>query len=204
MQVRVVLCLLMVTLVVLGCASAPPEPPQTYEFDSATVVNAGFNAVWDAAIEFVAVAGLPIQTIDKDSGTIVSTWIDASRSALGRAAAGGAAYCDCGKNQPVVASTARGICTVSAKSIGDERTELDVRFVYRGGKTRGEIKRVVRAAHKGDVNFNEGAAEKKLAEKWGTRDCSSTGYLEGLVQAYIRAKAEGGLVPRVPVFRSPD
>jgi len=67
-----------------GYAPAPRQIVSSFPIDKP------FDTVWSAVIEVFAELQLPIQTLEKDSGLIVSDWI----SLIGQDNNG---YCDCGK-----------------------------------------------------------------------------------------------------------
>ena len=56
-----------------GCASAP----KTFNFNPVATIDAEYDDVWSAVVEYFAVSNLPIDTIEKDSGLIVTSWLDA-------------------------------------------------------------------------------------------------------------------------------
>ena len=199
MQVRAVVLALVVVTFVVGCASVPPEPPGTYEFDPVIVINADFDVVWDVVVEFVAISGLPIDRMEKESGVVVTSWMDASRSVLRVTAPEDKSYCDCGRGREGAASHAKGKSTILVRAVAGGGTVLDVTFVYQQGISHRRIVENMRHSAVSGIELDEAT----LVEKYGIGDCSSTGYLEQLVHAYVRAKIEGGLVPRVPTFRSP-
>ena len=54
-----------------GCAVAPPQ----YTFDKSWSIEHDYDKVWAAIIDILAEHNIPIQTIEKDSGLLVTEWI---------------------------------------------------------------------------------------------------------------------------------
>jgi len=149
-----------------GCATAP----KTYDFDPVAVIDADFDDVWSAVVEYFAISSLPIDTIEKDSGLIVTSWMDASGGY------GGAdeRFCDCGSGGLTTYYWTRGKFNVFVKESAAGGVDLRVTCTYQ--QRRGVL----------DTN--------------ATVSCPSTGYLEMQLHDYIRAKVSGGVVPAVPTF----
>jgi hypothetical protein len=55
-------------LVLAGCVSLPPAPPQRAD----TAVNASFGKTWDAVVDYFARSSIPVKTIDRSSGLIAA------------------------------------------------------------------------------------------------------------------------------------
>ena len=165
MRIRPVVLALLVVILVAGCA---PIPPETYEFDPLTVVNADYDAVWDAVVEFFVLSGLLVEVVEKESGLIVTSWMNASRF---RSGPEDRTYCDCGSPHGLDpdAVWTRGKFTILVKPAAGGETELRVTCLYQ--------------------------------QKGGFGQCSSTGYLEGRVHAYVHAKVQGEEAPQVPSLR---
>ncbi len=62
----------------VACATAP----KPHTFNNAARVSASYDAVWAATINAFASNNWPIQTMEKDSGLIVSDWMKAPRDAF--------------------------------------------------------------------------------------------------------------------------
>ncbi len=154
-------------LAVGGCAT----PPANYDFDPVAVIDADFDAVWSAAVEYFAVSGLPIDTIEKDSGLIVSSWMDASEP---NSYNEDTRFCDCGGEGIATILWSRGKFNVFAKSATGGGTELRVTCTYQ--------------------------QRRELMEEFTTVNCASTGYLEKMVHDFVEATVEGSSVPRVPTL----
>jgi len=121
---------LLVVIVDAGCA---PTPPETYEFDPITVVNADYGAVWDAVVEFFVLSGLLVDVAEKESGLVVTSWMNASRL---RSGPEDKTYCDCGSpgsNPGAVWTRGKFIILLKPAAVGG--TELRVTCLYqqRGG-----------------------------------------------------------------------
>ena len=166
MSVRVAVVFVASLLFLSGCAT----PPKTYDFDPVAVVDADFDTVWSTLVEYFAISSLPIQTIEKDSGLIVTSWMNAS-SGYGEA---DERFCDCGGAGLAITHWTRGKFNVFAKSVGDGRTQLRVTCTYQ--------------------------QHRELLDTYGTVSCVSTGFLECQLHEYVRAKVGGGAVPPVPTF----
>ena len=82
------LVLAFAAVVLAGCATAPKE----FAFDPTVTIDASYDAVWAAVVEFFAIGSLPIDTIEKDSGLIVTSWMDAGKGPHEE----NKDYCDCG------------------------------------------------------------------------------------------------------------
>ena len=86
----------LLALILCGCAAG--SLPQTYEFNPTATITTDYDAAWGALIEYFAIASLPIETIEKDSGLVVTSWMDAANTS----------YCDCGSPGMATAPWTRG------------------------------------------------------------------------------------------------
>jgi hypothetical protein len=164
MRSPVLLVLAVVALV--GCATAPKQ----FTFDPTLSIDANYDAVWSAVVEYFAVSSLPIATIEKDSGLIVTGWMDAGNGS----GAENKVYCDCGGSGLNTQDWTRGKFNVFVKSLGDEKTQIRVTSTYQQGR-----------------HFSDVAS---------TVNCSSTGFLEKGVHDYVLARVQNAGLPQVPVF----
>ena len=166
-KLAVVLVVAVSAIMVAGCATAP----KSYHFDPVAVVEADFDAVWSAVVEYFAISSLPIDTIEKDSGLIVTSWMDASR---GYGGSENKTICDCGGAGMMITHWARGKFNVFVKEAGGGGVELRVTCTYQ--------------------------QRRELMESFSTVNCPSTGHLEKQVHDYVRAKVGDGAAPSVPTF----
>ena len=79
----------LVAVLLLGTACGGYRPPEAPEPRDATPVNASVARAWDAVVDQFATRNIPIQTIDRASGLIVTDQL-----AVGRE---GRSWADCGK-----------------------------------------------------------------------------------------------------------
>ncbi len=70
---QITLVIVLVSVLGVGCASAPKK----FSFNPVATIDAGYDEVWAAVVEYFAVSNLPIDTIEKDLGLIVTSWLDA-------------------------------------------------------------------------------------------------------------------------------
>jgi uncharacterized lipoprotein len=70
-----------------GCASAPRQ----HDYDKMFTYAEDYESIWKAVIATFAELNLPISNLEKDSGLVMTDWIDVGSTDFeGRA-------CDCGK-----------------------------------------------------------------------------------------------------------
>lgn len=98
-----------------SCAYAP-APRQIV---SSFPIDRPFDTVWSAVIEVFAELQLPIQTLEKDSGLIVSDWINL----VGQDNYG---YCDCGKLVMLDEVDRVGKFNVFVKKTGESSCEIKI------------------------------------------------------------------------------
>jgi len=153
-----------------GCATAPKK----FDFNPVAAIPGDFDAVWAAIVEYFAVANLPIATIEKDSGIIVSDWVDASRRPGG---AEDKRLCDCGTAVLVIPMWTVCKFNVFAKRSVAGTVEVRVTCSYRQCRL--------------------------LGESCWTVNCNSTGRLERQLQEYVRARVRGSAPPEVRVMKRP-
>lgn len=67
--------LVLVTVAVTACVAAPIAPPVAR---SGTTVNASFGKTWNGIIDVFATKNIPIKTIDRSSGIIVTEQLAAN------------------------------------------------------------------------------------------------------------------------------
>ncbi len=64
--------ILALTLLLTACAT----PPQIHEFQKTWTVPSDYDQTWSATVQLFAENGWPIATLEKDSGIIVSDWVN--------------------------------------------------------------------------------------------------------------------------------
>ena len=165
----VVVCV--ATLFLLGCAVAPPKE---FQVNPVVTIPGDFDAVWPAVVEYFATTNLPIKTIEKDSGLIVTEWFDASeKPGWGKE---DKTLCDCGLAPKIVAlQWNRGKFSVFVKQTSAGEIALRVTCAYQQLRTFLDEYRVV--------------------------NCNSTGYVESQLHQYVMARVTGVATPEVPTFK---
>ena len=154
-----------------GCATAPA----TFEFDPTANVEGDYDQVWSSVVEYFVLGDLPIKMIEKDSGLIVTEWMDAgSVSAAGE----DKTYCDCGGSGMSTQVWTRGKFSVFAKKIPGGGVDLRVTCTYQ--------------------------QQRYFMDSYTLVDCNSTGKQESLVHEYVKAKAAGSHLPTIPQFKPGD
>lgn len=61
-----------IVVAMCGLAACTPIPPRTYPVPEPVTIEASFGRTWDAVIDHFAVGSIPIQTIERVSGLIVT------------------------------------------------------------------------------------------------------------------------------------
>jgi hypothetical protein len=153
-------------LIMMGCATAPKH----YDFDPVCSIQCRFDEAWAALVEYFAVSGLPIDTIEKDSGLIITFWMDAS----GNGRSENKMYCDCGGAGIATQHWTRGKFNVFVKELPDDIIDLRVTCQYQ--------------------------QRRSLMDADVTIDCVSTGNLEKSIHNYVIAKVQGSDVPDTPYY----
>jgi hypothetical protein len=92
-----------------------------------------FDAAWAAIVEYFAITNLPIRTIEKASGLIVTEWLDAGVGDED------GPYCDCGGSGLAVAHWTRGKFSVFLKDDGVGAVDLRVTCTYQQYRTFGDV-----------------------------------------------------------------
>lgn len=161
---------ILVALLGTGCAA-----PKQFVFDPVATYDADYDAVWTAVIEYFATANLPIQTIEKDSGLIVTEWMDASENSI--SAKENKLYCDCGGAGLTVRRWTSGKFSIHVKRLPGGNADLRVTCTFQQGR--------------------------EIMDTVTVTDCPSTGYLEKMIHDYVRVKVSGGQPPDVPTFPPP-
>ncbi len=141
----------------MGCASAP----KTFQFEPVAAIDANYDQVWGAVVEFFAISNLPITTIEKDSGLIVTTWLNA-----GATFGENKDFCDCGGKGISDANWTRGKFSILVSRVTDSKTNLRVTCTYQQGRS-------------------------VLGSASGVASCNSKGFLEAHVHDYVRSKLAG-------------
>lgn len=153
----------------LGVAGGTSVPAAGRPSEGATaVVDAGYDVVWHAVVEFFVVSGLPMDVSDRESGLLVTSWMDVSDPFLDPETE---LYCVCGTGGSLdIDSWTRGKFTVSVKRVSEGRSEVKVSSLY----------------------------QQQIQGEAGPMVCTSTGNLEVLFLAYVQARVGGEQLPRVP------
>jgi len=159
--------LVVIALCVVSCATAPKH----YEFNPVASIDADFDTVWRAVVEYFAVTNLPIDTIEKDSGLIVTSWMDASKNGIQE----NKQYCDCGGAGLSVQHWTRGRFSIFVKPAPGGGTDLRVTCTYQ--------------------------QRRELMDTYSTVNCTSTGFLESQIHDYVRAKVAGTPMLDLPSFK---
>ena len=157
---------LLILLFVSGCATAPKK----YDFNPVCSLEGSYDEVWNALVEYFAIANLPINTIEKDSGLIVTSWMDASSGAGSE----DKTICDCGGSGIAIPQWSRGKFSVFVKVTPSGTVDLRVTCTYQQGR--------------------------KFMDAFATVVCESTGHLENNIHEYVRARATGLESPDIPIF----
>jgi hypothetical protein len=146
--------------------------PATYDFNPTISLQGDYDEAWSAVVEYFAIASLPIQTIEKASGIIVSSWLDATSPED--------PFCDCGTGEGVfIEGWRRGKFNVFLKETTPGNVELRVTCTYQQQRT---------------IYVPSGNHEQ-------IAPCNSTGNLETALQEYVAAKLQNTPTPEIPVFR---
>jgi len=101
------------------CATAPP-PRQII---SSFPIEKPYDTVWQAVIETFAELQLPIMNMEKDSGLIVTDWIDFTGQ-------NNNGYCDCGGLGINIEVNRTGKFNVFVKKTGDNSCDIKVNTMY--------------------------------------------------------------------------
>jgi len=143
----------------ISCATAP-TPRQIVK---AFPIEAPFDEVWQAVIESFADMNLPIMNMEKDSGLIITDWIEYPIGKEGKK------YCDCGGLGINIEIRRVGKFNVFAKSITDSSCEVRVTCSFQQTYETFSL---------------EGSGTRF------TRNCFSTGKLEADMFEIIKSKLE--------------
>lgn len=148
------------------CATAPPK----YEFNPVATIDADFDAAWTAVVEYFAIGSLPVNTIEKDSGLIVTSWMDASINGMKE----DKTFCDCGGAGLAIPQWTRGRFNIFVKKLPAGGIDLRVTCTYQ--------------------------QRRSFMDSYNTVNCESTGHLESAIHDYVRAKTLGLEMPEIPSF----
>ena len=160
------ICFLVVMVFSFGCATAP----KNYNFNPVCSFDCEFDEVWAGIIEYFAITNMPIQTIEKDSGIIVTSWMNASTGTGSE----DKTICDCGGSGLSIPRWTRGKFNVFCTK--NNSNGVDIRVT---------------------CNFQQ---ERELLDSRITVDCVSTGYLENNIHEYIMSKISNRPQPEIPTF----
>jgi hypothetical protein len=114
-----IIALFVISLSFMSCATAPPPRQITNAFQ----IENSHDAVWQALIETFAELNLPIQNMEKDSGLIVTDWIDFTGQT-------NEDYADCGGLGINIEVNRVGKFNVFVKKITENTCEIKVNTMY--------------------------------------------------------------------------
>ena len=161
--------LLLVAFAIVGCTSTPPPE---FDFEPVATIDGEFDAVWAAVIEYFVVGDLPIATIEKASGLIVTGWMDAG-DRTGIKIIEDRRFCDCGEPAYLtIRKWTRGKFSIFVSKGASGALDVRVTCIYEQRRSSAIV------------------------------NCNSTGYLEGQLHEYIQAKVNGTGAPKTPSFKS--
>jgi len=127
------LILLLACIYLLSCATAP-KPRQIM---NSFPIEESYDSTWSALIETFAELHLPIQNMEKDSGLIITDWIEFTGQS-------NEDYCDCGGLGINIEVNRLGKFNVFIKKITKDSCQVTVNCQYkqtiRFGDTVGERK----------------------------------------------------------------
>lgn len=152
-----------ITVLLAACAPQPPRPD--VERDG-TSVRAPMAKTWDAVIDLFARRNIPIKTIDRSSGLIVTELMQA-RSAESQS------YADCGTN------------AMSNARLGPTHGSWNI--LVRGDTATSVVKVTPRFVRQGESRV-------LFSGKQVVEDCSTTGILEGHLESEIKGLAEAAVL----------
>ena len=102
-----------------GCAT----PPKPREIISAFPIERSYDLVWQAVIETFAELQLPVMNMEKDSGLIITDWIDLTGQ-------GNTDYCDCGGLGINIELNRVGKFNVFVKKLAENSCEVKINTMY--------------------------------------------------------------------------
>lgn len=156
----------------IGCAlllvACAPQAPRTAVERDGTTVRAPLAKSWDAVIDLFARRNIPIKTIDRSSGLVVTELMQA-RSVESQS------YADCGTN------------AMSKTRLGPTHGAWNV--LVRGDSTTSVVKVTPRF-------IRQGESRVLFSGKEVVEDCASTGILEGHLESEIKGLAESAAMKR--------
>jgi hypothetical protein len=120
---RAEILLVVILMCVLGIACA--TAPKKFSFNPVVTIEADYDAIWAAVVEYFAIGNLPIDTIEKDSGLIVTSWMDA-----GAGMAEDKRLCDCGGAGLASVYWSRGKFSVFVKKLDGGKADLRVTCTF--------------------------------------------------------------------------
>lgn len=115
-----ILILGLVCLIFMYCATAPIPRDIVKSFP----VEASFDKTWTAMIEAFADLQLPIQNMEKDSGLIITDWIDFTGQT-------NEDYCDCGSLGMLLIEVGRsGKFNIFIKKVDENSCEVKINCMF--------------------------------------------------------------------------
>jgi hypothetical protein len=166
-------------ILILGCAKYTPPPPAPPR--DATAVSASAGQTWDAVIDLFAARNIPIRTIERVSGLIVTDNLTVGEE--------GVAWADCGKIKGVTAPKKK---KGGPSHLGPNRGRYNV--LVRGDSTASTVKATVRWS--------------RFLKDVDVRECSTTHAWEREFEEEIRSRAYAAMrrvdVQMVPSAPTPS
>lgn len=146
--------LILVVMVGLGTiVGSSGAPPAKYSFQSSVEYDKSFDEVWEAIIASFAASNIPIKTIEKNSGIIVSDEMKVPFT-IKPVAIYESDYCDCGSPQGLtVFKEMYGSYNIFVRRFSSDRVSVQINTLFK--------------AIVGDMNHI-----------YGSNPCNSKGFLE--------------------------
>lgn len=110
--------LIVLMALVMGCGS---RKPVSFDFNTLNTYDATFDETWEAAISIFAGSNIPIKTLEKDSGIIVSDPLGASASFY---------RCKTGFLETI--RNPQGTFNVFVRKVSDGKTSVQINSIYKG------------------------------------------------------------------------
>jgi len=126
------ICLLVLILLLTGCATVPPAK---HDFQSGKIYKKPYDDVWKHAALFFKDRDIPLKTIEKASGTIVTEEMKIPyRGFLYESD-----YCDCGRLSGLyVYHEILGKFSIIVKKLAGAKTSVQVNANYKASKWLGK------------------------------------------------------------------
>ena len=119
----------LVAIFLLTACATPPKPRQII---SAFPIEHPYDLVWQAVVETFAELQLPIMNMEKDSGLIVTDWIDFTGQ-------NNSGYCDCGGLGINIEVNRTGKFNVFVKKVTNDSCEVKINTMYQQTLKFGDV-----------------------------------------------------------------